>query len=80
MVGLTRFCYLMNLCEKIATPANICSHFPHFKKGAFFRWPQKHFVLQTSPDFSPPNSTRRMKIVMGHCAGQFRSAVGAKSL
>jgi hypothetical protein len=46
MVGLTRFFYLMNLCEKSAALPNVCSGFSLFKKDAKFRVLKKHFVLQ----------------------------------
>jgi hypothetical protein len=34
-VGLTRFCCLMNLCEKTAVPANDYGDFSRFKNSAF---------------------------------------------
>jgi hypothetical protein len=50
MVGLTRFLYLMNLCEKSATSTNVDKGFMLFKKDAEFRPVKKLFVLQGIPD------------------------------
>jgi hypothetical protein len=46
MVGLTRFLFLMNLCEKNGVPTNIYSGFMLFKKDANFQGVKKLFVLQ----------------------------------
>jgi hypothetical protein len=46
MVGLTRFFYLMNLCEKSGISTNVYRGFQPLKKHADFRAMKKKFVLQ----------------------------------
>jgi hypothetical protein len=46
MVGLTRFLFSMNLCEKSAGLTNVYAGFWPFKKDADFRGEKKLFVLQ----------------------------------
>jgi hypothetical protein len=46
MVGLTRFFYLMNLCEKSGGSTNVHAGFSPFKKHVKFRGVKKLFVLQ----------------------------------
>jgi hypothetical protein len=46
MVGLTRFLFLMNLCEKSGVSSNVYKGFCPLKKHANFRATKKLFVLQ----------------------------------
>jgi hypothetical protein len=46
MVGLTRFLYLMNVCEKIAVSASVYRAFHLSKNGVKFHRTKKPFVLQ----------------------------------
>jgi hypothetical protein len=46
MVGLTRFLFLMNLCEKSGVSANVYAGFGPLEKDGNFRGVKKLFVLQ----------------------------------
>jgi hypothetical protein len=46
MVGLTRFLFLMNFCEKNASWANVYGRLIPFRKDGFFDRVKKLFVLQ----------------------------------
>jgi len=51
MVGLTRFFYLMNLCEKTPASTSVYRHFYRLQKDVDFLRAKKLFVLQTLPPF-----------------------------
>jgi hypothetical protein len=52
MVGLTRFLFLMNLCEKNGGSANVYAGSGLSKNGRSFHVVEKHFVLQET--VTPP--------------------------
>jgi hypothetical protein len=48
MVGLTRFLFLMNLCEKSGVSANVYAGLCPLEKDVDFPDAKKHFVLQAN--------------------------------
>ena len=55
-VGLTRFLFLMNVCEKSAALINVYNGFMPCEKDAIFSGMKKLFVLQAVPAQFQPTS------------------------